>query len=735
MHNRMFVHTAQDDCVLNTLRFVSKTEDSQVYGARLPEKTPTSVEKNKGIDLLSDVDALKATQLKKALKRSKRDTSIHQAEGSGEGTGAIPDVPDASQIVHTDSENESWGDSGDKDKGDDEKSQESKEDPQHADDERTDFENPTTQDEEEKSRDEFVHTPKDYVPTDEETNDEANDVSEEEYEMIHEELYDDVNIRLTDAGQDDKEEGDEKMADATHVATTELPHISSSRFVSSTFTNAMLNLENLQSEATTSTFVVPKTETLAAFQLKVDNLEKEVQELRKVDNSAIVISTVKSEVPNAVKDYLGTTLDDTLYKQSKEKTAEEIRKIKLEQAGKQQEPKFTITSSDSIALNEFDQKMMMIKMKALPLDQAKGLRDKRPTKDPSPLRIHYEDDEHVDDEYQDAEHNDVEFEYADILTNQEEDLGNAEDQPNNEDTPKNNWFKKSKGVTSPDLEWNEGKNVDGGPHEIWLNDMTKATNLHPYLTQIRNMMPHQSISLHWQFFYVELDYTMEECNHALSKKLNWNNPEGDRCPYDLTKPLPMQMSIEGRQIVPRDFFFNNDLAYLRGGSEDKIYTASITKSKVERFEMIGIKDIVPSLWSPVKVVYYRHALLLISHWRSNHQPFYGYVTKMISKHDVYSKLRILSVICVKVDEWYGYGHLVEIVVKRADQKHYTFKEGDFSILHLNYIEDMLLLVVQNKLNNLDGNEVVHLVVALRMFVRRTVIQATVEDLQLGVESY
>ncbi|GKD17743.1 hypothetical protein Tco_1206901 [Tanacetum coccineum] len=162
------------------------------------------------------------------------------------------------------------------------------------------------------------------------------------------------------------------------------------------------------------------------------------------------------------------------------------------------------------------------------------------------------------------------------------------------------------------------------------------------------------------------------------------------------------MSIEGRQIIPRDFFINNDLAYLRGGSEDKMYTASITKSKAAR---------------------------------SNHQSFYGYVTKMISKHDVYSKLRILSVISVKVDERYGYGHLVEIVVKRADRKYYTFKEGDFSRLHLNDIEDMLLLVVQNKLNNLDGNEVVHLAVALRMFVQMTVIQARVEDLQLGVESY
>ncbi|GJY18455.1 hypothetical protein Tco_0389946 [Tanacetum coccineum] len=33
-------------------------------------------------------------------------------------------------------------------------------------------------------------------------------------------------------------------------------------------------------------------------------------------------------------------------------------------------------------------------------------------------------------------------------------------------------------------------------------------------------------------------------------------------------------------------------------------------------------------------------------------------------------------------------------------------EGDFPRLHLNNIEDMLLLVVQNRLNNLEGDEVI-----------------------------
>ncbi|GJW13603.1 hypothetical protein Tco_0017736 [Tanacetum coccineum] len=150
--------------------------------------------------------------------------------------------------------------------------------------------------------------------------------------------------------------------------------------------------------------------------------------------------------------------------------------------------------------------------------------------------------------------------------------------------------------------------------------------------------------------YVELDDTIEECYRALSEQLDWNNPEGHRCPYDLTKPLPVQISYQGHQIILVDFFFNNDLEYLRGGSNDKKYTVSITKSKATRYESKGIEDMVPNLCSPVKVVYDRYALLGISHWRIIRQNFYGYITKMVSKHDVYSTKRILSIISVKVNE-------------------------------------------------------------------------------------
>ncbi|GKC76343.1 hypothetical protein Tco_1127117 [Tanacetum coccineum] len=64
---------------------------------------------------------------------------------------------------------------------------------------------------------------------------------------------------------------------------------------------------------------------------------------------------------------------------------------------------------------------------------------------------------------------------------------------------------------------------------------------------------------------------------------------------------------------------------------------------------------------------------------------------------------------------YDYGHLDEIEVRREDQHLYTFKEGDFPRLRLQYIEDMLLLLVQQKLTNLSIDERYDLNVALYTF--------------------
>nr|GEV49959.1 zf-CCHC domain-containing protein/UBN2 domain-containing protein [Tanacetum cinerariifolium] len=209
----------------------------------------------------------------------KRKTNIHQAGGSSEGVDFKSEVPDKPKGKSIDinegtglklgvpsykgesfeSEYESLGDSGDEaNVQDNEDVQDSDDEPQHANDEKTYFENQETNDGKKETKDEFVHTFQYYVPTDDEMNVESNDVDEKEYDRIDKELYGDVNIRLKDSERE--------------VVTKVI---------------SMMDI-NVQHE--------------------------DVKELKVVDNSLKVISTIKSKVPNAIKEYLGSNLDYALHK-------------------------------------------------------------------------------------------------------------------------------------------------------------------------------------------------------------------------------------------------------------------------------------------------------------------------------------------------------------------------------------------------------------------------------------
>ncbi|GJY09454.1 hypothetical protein Tco_0377639 [Tanacetum coccineum] len=373
IRRRMFMHTAQDDSILGPMRFVSKADDFQLWGmfykknvdfrtaspskkrtlvtveeeepelakkvlpskkfsriqstgvqiqdtlgvSVLKKKTPTKAERSKGIDLLSEAALLEEAQVKKILRRSHRETSIHKAGGLGDETRSTLGVPD---------ELKGNGDEANE-QGDDEDVLESDDDLEQAFDERTESDNLRTSDEEEETQDdEYVHTPKDYVPTNDETNDESNDVDEEEYDRIDKEFYGDVNVSLTDAEPTDEEKGDEEITDSGHFHTSPLltilvsvipEHIivNPSKTVTTTSTTTIFSLlssllPSLQqltpiptpttTEAITSTTIVPDSKTLTALHQRIADLEKDVKELKDVDNSTKVISTIQSEVPKAI---------------------------------------------------------------------------------------------------------------------------------------------------------------------------------------------------------------------------------------------------------------------------------------------------------------------------------------------------------------------------------------------------------------------------------------------------
>ncbi|GJX73496.1 hypothetical protein Tco_0312091 [Tanacetum coccineum] len=356
-----------------------------------------------------------------------------------------------------------------------------------------------------------------------------------------------------------------------------------------------------------------------------------------------------------------------------------------------------------------------------------------------------------------------EFEVADsdMPQDQEGNLGNDVDEPRKETASRRDWFTKPTPPQEPtDPDWNVGKTPQKGPTQNWLTTLAASTSTDKSLKSFDELMstpidfstyilnglkitnltqetllgPAFRLLKGTRTNFAELEYEFEECYKALSEKLDWENLEGGDYPFDLSKPLPLVMS-RNRQRVPVDYFINNDLKYLQGGVSTMTYTTSITKTKAAKYDLPGIEDMVPNIWSPVKVAYDKHVLWGISHWREQRKSFYGYARGLQSRGDVYCTKRILAVTHVNIMRKHGYGYLEEIEVRRADNDLYRFKEGDFLRLWINDIEDMLLLVVQNRLTNLSGDDVADFAIALRMFTKSLVIQKRVEDLQLGVESY
>ncbi|GJX92931.1 hypothetical protein Tco_0347517 [Tanacetum coccineum] len=103
-----------------------------------------------------------------------------------------------------------------------------------------------------------------------------------------------------------------------------------------------------------------------------------------------------------------------------------------------------------------------------------------------------------------------------------------------------------------------------------------------------------------------------------------------------------------------------------------------------------------------------------------------------SPYDVYSKIKIIRAKRITVEKKYGYGYLKDIMVKRADQKEYTFVEADFPRLNQNDIEDLYLLKIHDKIYNIDGMDEIDLINALQLYICIIPIKKRVEDAHLRI---
>ncbi|GJZ89778.1 hypothetical protein Tco_0661705 [Tanacetum coccineum] len=289
MRNRMSMYTARDDSLLGTMRFVSKHEDAQIYGAILPkamtnqvmldsvayktyyaiasgdeplkskkpktksesvissEETPSKKKLpklkkiGKDLNVLLEVALSEAAQLKEATKRSKKDFHISQESGSGDGTDFESGVTDEQQYKTSGADEGTGTKPGVLDvpkylskseiksweDSDDDESNDDNSDTVTKDDDEDDVESDDNDDNEAKEEKEKdnVHTPDSF---------EFNDDDEE-----YDELYNDVNVRSKVAKHEKDGKGDPEMTDTTHET------LKQSSSVSSDFASKFLNLDNV----------------------------------------------------------------------------------------------------------------------------------------------------------------------------------------------------------------------------------------------------------------------------------------------------------------------------------------------------------------------------------------------------------------------------------------------------------------------------------------------------------
>ncbi|GJW39221.1 hypothetical protein Tco_0065066 [Tanacetum coccineum] len=230
----------------------------------------------------------------------------------------------------------------------------------------------------------------------------------------------------------------------------------------------------------------------------------------------------------------------------------------------------------------------------------------------------------------------------DKATNYEgEDVVCNDDQPQDSYTPKTDktdrrtWFKQPPRPLTLDPEWNKCQVVLDQPEQTWFNNIVSTSkdpltfndlmatliNFSKFVLnglKIDNLTQDMLLGLVFNLLKgmcsssIELEFNLQECFNALTDKLDWNNPEGDRYPYDLTKPLPFQGESPNLTVVV-DYFFNNDLEYLKSSNLTRSYTTSIMKTKTARYKIKGIEDMVPTFWSTIKHGYNKDAKKGIKH--------------------------------------------------------------------------------------------------------------------------
>ncbi|GKB23323.1 hypothetical protein Tco_0862724 [Tanacetum coccineum] len=776
MRNRMFMHTARDDSLLGTMRFVSRHADTQVYGAILPqamtnqalldfvayktyyaiasgaeppklrksqkkyESTISSKEypsKKKHAKAKKDVATKPKPTKKKApvkagttarvvrlLYQKGYDEQHQRTTGTDKGTGAKLGVPDVPKY-ESNSEQKSWGDSDKEDNDDEDNSSDESDDGDNDDDD--DGNEDVGDNNDGKDDDEASSKRTELTKSDHHISISSNEVHDKKKKMlcgnlidITKELYKDVNANLgnedTEMIHDDQGGADEhnvsqesgfvKEGEDAHVTLTtvydsqktEGPMQRSS--VSSDFTSKLLNLENISLVDNEIASLMDSTVHHAEPSSQTSSLAYRVPIIDLVDTS--VRSILREEVKTQLPQILPKAVSDFATPVIETNVTESLEAAVLAKSSSQ--PKSTYEAAASLLEFELT-KILIDKMEKNKsydkVDYKRELYDA--------LVQSYNTDKDLFDTYGEV------FSLKRSCDEKEKDQD-----PFVGSNRRTKRRKSSKDAESSRDSRSKEKKSSSTPKDAF-HSQHKSSGKSAHAEEPSHTVDDSGVHQNQEF---DMGHTDDQPDIEAAPKLDFQPPQTWISQVARAEDPPT--SFDELYNTPIDFsaFVLNQLnitdmtqEILVGSAFNLLKGTCMSQTELEyHFEECSKATTERLDWHNLEGKPYPFDLC---------KPF-----PLIPDHrgrQVIPRLKIMK----KCD----YGPLDEIEVRREDQKLYTFKEGDFPRLRLQDIEDMLLLLVQQKLTNLTIDERYDLNVALRMFTRRIVIQKGVEDLQLGVESY
>ncbi|GJR51658.1 hypothetical protein Tco_1402179 [Tanacetum coccineum] len=498
-----------------------------------------------------------------------------------------------------------------------------------------------------------------------------------------------------------REESDSTIPDPSHQTVTSTPPvIAPFTDVSSSKPSLLVTPPPINTEATTITTSLPEITPFIALQLRVARLEQEMSEVKKTDHSADVVASIKSQVPMAS------------VKIKNLKKSQEIIRAKREQGEEKQDLTYSIRSTNTVDLEEFDLKSALFKH----INKIKSA-----NRNTTNYHLY-----HALMEALIADEDAMDKEVADKVKDHKRKHDSDDDEDDDDDE-------------GPLAGSNQGKSAKRRRHDSGASGSAQPptkddeqSSKKPRESDASASKQHPALSsTGWQI----TDTRDADDRHVLDMEDTDNAHIPKRITGQIHTPTTYKVPKENK-LQRKTYDVGSFIKWfcrrtgkkklckadLEGDKERKI-ALSISKLKAVHYLDFGLEELVPSLWVESERDYDISAVLCIHYWWFRRKEFY------INKHSepsdreaVRSQMRILSVISVKVFEKYGYNYLREIILRRADYQEYKISEKDFKNLHPNDFKDLFLLNIQEKLNHLPKTDKTSLHMAVNMWIRNLVIR-------------